>query len=215
MNAKVNPLVATALIGVTLLAGWWAIVYKESLKDWFFFRSYEPSFEVESLAERAGMNELGQRLFYRADPELVSQSEIGDLCIGVDNIGCLVTGPKIYVLAYDSQDDTERDLATVTSAHEMLHMAYFRLSDDEREYVDELVAAEVTKAGKEIERELELYDELERADEAHSIVGTEVGNVSAALIAHYAQYFENRSDVLQAHSGTKGLLRCRARGACR
>jgi hypothetical protein len=93
----------------------------------------------------------------------------------------------------------------VTSAHEMLHAAYMRLSDEERSAVDTLVEAEYTKlsSNDEFAERMAFYARTEpgeRDNELHSIIGTEVATISPELERHYARYFDDRSKVVALHT---------------
>jgi hypothetical protein len=81
------------------------------------------AFFIITISHDAGLNPSGQKLLYRGDPQFDDRSTITQLC-GADDIGCLTPAGQIYVL--DEQGRHDRSI--VTTAHEMLHLAYRRLS---------------------------------------------------------------------------------------
>ena len=88
----------------------------------------------------------------------------------------------------------------VTAAHEMLHAAYRRLSDSERQRVDAMLTDyyEHGLTDQRIKDTIAAYKQSEPNDvvnEMHSVFGTEVPNLPAPLESYYKQYFTNRQAV--------------------
>ncbi len=142
------------------------------------------------------------RAWYRANPTVLPQADIQTKCAGSVHGDSQLAGcynGTIYVMNY-----TEPEIASemyVTAAHEMLHAAYQTLSSAERSSVDKLVVAEAKRINDpKLQKYLEGYDEKERPNELHSVLGTEYPNLSADLERHYAQYFKNRSVVVAKHA---------------
>lgn len=195
MNAKVNSKLAWGLIILAVGVFFFIFNYREGIKDFFYFQTYTPGVFVDELSGKAGFNDEGERLFQRTDPEVVSQNELNQYCAELHNIGCIVDGPKIYVLEFKG-DSALKSQAIVTSAHEMLHYAYFRLSDGERSEVDALLEAELRRQnGAGLVNQVDViysYDSSVQLDEAHSIFGSESLELGAELEDYYSQYFIDR-----------------------
>jgi hypothetical protein len=173
-----------------------AAINREEIGDWWYFRSYSPSAEVVKLADDAGMSERGRRLFYRADPHLVTSSEIASQC-EVENLGCITEEGKIFILRVESDEDYDK--MVVTAAHEMLHMAYRRL-EQKKDEVNGLLRAEVDRLNDaRLNRLLSsAADDEEFYDEAHSYLGSEYASLLEETEDHYAGFFEDRSRVVAA-----------------
>jgi len=185
------------------------LLNKTAVQDWWHHARYSPTTQIQLLADSADMNDSGERLFFRADPELISQARVEKLCLGADNLGCLVTGPKIYLLEYEEHQTPEYYQAVVTSAHEMLHMVYHRLDEDEKDEVNMMIdnALESRVKDSRIFNTLDkTATDSEYYDEAHSLLGTEVDFLPLDLEAHYREYFNDREDTLEAFDKSKGLL---------
>jgi hypothetical protein len=114
----------------------------------------------------------------------------------VERLGCITSKGRVFIL--DAPD--QHDQAVVTAAHEMLHLAYRRLSQTQKDelapLLDQAIAAHLSDG---------LADELrsettpaDRRDEAHSLLGTEYKDLPVGLEQYYKQYFTDRSKVLAA-----------------
>src|SRR5439155_7694071 len=114
-------------------------------------------------------------------------------------LGCYkTTTGEIFVF-----DVTRPELAPmveVTAAHEMLHAAYSRLTETERVAVDQATASYfATTSSTHLKDEVALYDRIEpgrRAEELHSLVGTEIGELPPALVTYFSRYFRDRQPVV-------------------
>ena len=208
MSRELSPKVAWGILLPFLAVITLLIINKNAVQDWWHFLRYEPTTQVDLLSERADFTELGERTFFRADPEFISQTLVSERCLGADNLGCLVTGPKIYILNYDADEVAEQQQAIVTAAHEMLHMAYFRLSEDERADVNRMLDQALKKVSDaRIFSILESTGtQMEYYDEAHALLGTEVKFLPLELEAHFRQYFNSRDAILEAFDKSKSLL---------
>ncbi|HVL27566.1 MAG TPA: hypothetical protein VM390_05425, partial [Acidimicrobiales bacterium] len=167
------------------------------------------SASIEQLMEGAGMTALGRRLFVAARPELQDADRLAVDC-GIDapaepgtthTFGCLVRG-RIHVRSFAAPE--LRSLSYAVAAHELLHVVYVQLAPVERSRLDAQLAA--ARAGNELlEDRLSIYAERgdDTLDEVHSLLGTEFPDLSPALEAHYARYFD-RAKVLAAYQSTIG-----------
>lgn len=166
------------------------------------FWTYQPTSEIASIAKRASLSDRGIFAFYTSQPEVDGSQSFNNKCNRKEQntavIGCYVND-RIYV--YDVTDSRLDGIKEVTSAHEMLHAVYQRLGGDEKRSVDRLVEAEYQKLSEDpaFAERMAFYARTEpgeRDNELHSIIGTEIRSVSPELEAHYAKYFERRSDLL-------------------
>lgn len=167
---------------------------------------YHPTSEVASFVGRAGMNDRGKFYFYASRPSVDDAQTFNQECDrkedGIAILGCY-SDRRIYI--YDVTNDQLKGIKAVTAAHEMLHAAYDRMSTSERSQVDKLLEAEYSKLkdNKDFSERMAFYSRTEpgeRDNELHSVIGTEVGQLSPALEAHYKQYFTDRSKVVALHA---------------
>ena len=167
---------------------------------------------MATVVGKSGMNSTGTFTFYATHPEIDESGAFNKACDrkeqGTAILGCY-SNDRIYI--YNVTDPRLNGIREVTAAHEMLHAAYQRLSDDERKQVDSLVEAEYQKlsANPDFADRMAFYarnEPGERDNELHSIIGTEVSNVSPALERHYAKYFANRQQLLTLFAGYNSVF---------
>ena len=186
------------IVSLTVLALTLAFfVYRQQLIDQYNVWSYRPTTEVARIAANSQLNSLGQFYFYASHPEIDARGAFNSHCTQKGEktaiLGCYVNG-RIYV--FDVTDDRLNGIKEVTAAHEMLHAAYERLSEGEKQRIGKLVESQLAAiTDSRIKDLVELYDKTEpgeRANELHSILGTEVKDLSPELEAYYGRYFKDR-----------------------
>lgn len=166
---------------------------------------YQPSEEVAQLAQRSAMNSQGKFYFYSTQPAVESAEKFNQECTKKEEstaiLGCY-NGRNIFI--YNVTDARLDGIKEVTAAHEMLHAAYDRLTSEEKVKINILLEAEYEriKNNKDFTERMAFYARTEpgeRANELHSIIGTEVPSVSPALEAYYEKYFTDRTAVVALH----------------
>lgn len=207
--------VCLLLVGIALAT----VYYQVPLRDWVRVQQFQPAAAVVALASEAGMNDHGRYMFYTGAPTLETASAFNAACGDHEHstatLGCY-TGERIYL--YDIDNAELHGVEQVTAAHEMLHAAYDRLSTDEKRRVNSAIARYLPtlQADQQFVERMSVYDKLSEADrlnELHSILGTEVKQLSPELEAHYRQYFADRSVVTglyATYSGVFATLKARA-----
>lgn len=180
---------------LVLVSGFLALKNARAIGDWWHAQRYDPPAEIAKLADDAGMNERGKKLFFRFSPQLLSEERLTEVCSG-EKLGC-VEGRFLYLLGF--QTDEEYNRTIVSAAHEMLHVAYSRLSEEEIQRLEELLDAELQKPSTvEVVKQLAAYPEADYFNEAHSFIGSEIPAVQAELEEHYRQYFADRRKTTRA-----------------
>jgi hypothetical protein len=203
MKQKKSGLQAVVLVGLLVLLGG-AFAQRQAIADWFRLRGYEPPELVSQLASDTSMTDEGRHLFYVNRPVIASGQVFTDECPkGGEKtvvLGCYI-GNDGGIYLYDITDERLDGVEQVTAAHEMLHAAYRRLSDDERKRIDALLTEyyENQLSDQRILDTIESYKKSEPgelANEMHSIFATEVADLPAELETYYRQYFTDRSKVI-------------------
>lgn len=164
---------------------------------------FQPSSEITKISDEIQFTDKGRHLFMAAQPQLDDRDAFNTHCEKKSEqavvLGCFIGPQHIYI--YNVKDPRLSGVRQVTAAHEMLHVAYDRLSYSERKSVDTMLenaVAEVQKSETDLAERLKVYDETEpgeRNNELHSILGTEAATLPADLENYYKQYFKNRSIV--------------------
>ncbi len=208
-----GKLLLTAIAVLTLFAASFALLQnRQYVADQLTVWQYDADEDVVRLVERAGMNNRGKFLYLASQPVLEGTQEFNNICrkieYSVSVLGCYTSG-RIYI--YDVTDPRLDGIREVTAAHETLHAIYERLSETERNRVDALLEEEYQKLilDEELLTRMAFYDQVEpgqRHNELHSIIGTEVGDISEELEQYYAKYFKNRNRVVELYNQYSGLL---------
>lgn len=175
---------------------YFVIQNKTTIQDWWYFRSYQPPPAISDLADASGMSAHGQKLFFRTNPQLVDRSVIEAEC-SIENLGCITEAGQVYILNEPSRGNE----MIVTAAHEMLHLAYQRLTKSQRGRVNQLLENQLAAINNQalIDKLAKFTDPEERLDELHSYLGTEHDGFSQELEDYYEQYFSDRTKVVEAY----------------
>jgi hypothetical protein len=184
-------------IGAFLLASWIG-TNQDTVLDWLQVKPTGNSPEVERLAEATTMTRSAQRLFYRQDPTIEQRQNFMRTCSKVPvkgvMLGCYTRGK----IAIQSVKEPKLDgIMEVTAAHEMLHAAYDKMSQSQRDHLSPLLEAAVSQVkDSRLMKVLNQYKKDDRQrylNELHSHLGTEVINLAnPELEKHYQQYFVDR-----------------------
>lgn len=187
-------------------AAWMLFVNRQYVVDQVSVWQYQPTSPIASLAERSGMSGQGKFYFYASRPTLETAETFNKECDRKEEktaiLGCY-NGQNIYI--YNVTDSKLDGIREVTAAHEMLHSAYDRLNNTEKQTLSKLLAQEYQKlkTDKTFADRIAFYDRTEpdqRDNELHSIIGTEVSSISSELEQYYARYFVDRSKVVTLHA---------------
>lgn len=167
---------------------------------------FSPDDNVVGLVDKSGLSDKGKFYFYASQPKLDGTINFNRICGSVENIasilGCYVDD-RIFI--YDIYDLKLEGIREVTAAHEMLHAAYARLNKYERIKVDKLLINEYEKIkdSKSFSSRMEFYSKVEPGqinNELHSLIGTEVADISPELEDYYKKYFKDRKIILNLNS---------------
>ena len=112
---------------------------------------FQPSPEVENLVSKMRLTEKAQAILYASSPQLKAKEAFNGIC-GHDGdprayvAGCYYKiNDEEYIDVYDSGKDASElqnayynyeNSKIVTLAHEMMHAAYSRLSENDKEWID-------------------------------------------------------------------------------
>lgn len=189
---------ASILIVLLAAAAWFN---QDALFDAWRLRGYNPPAEVVRLADTTTMTSGARRLFYVYRPSLEDKSSFNQHCNNTEQtivLGCYIERQGIYL--YNISDARLNGIIEVTAAHELLHAAYDRLSDKERQRVDSLTKQVADSiADERLKSTVENYRQKDPdvvPNELHSILATEVRDLPPDLETYYARYFANRKSIV-------------------
>jgi hypothetical protein len=207
---------STLMAIAVVFGGIYLVQHPQPIIDQITVWQYEPTPAVQAHVERLGLTEHGEFLYYASKPSIQSSPQFAESCPahegedGFGILGCYVRADKtIYV--YDVTDERLDGTEEITAAHEMLHAAWDRLSDEERSRISSLLETEYQKHSSDtvFSERMSVYARIEpgeHANELHSIMGTEVAELSPELEEHYARYFTDRAAVTSLHASANAVF---------
>ncbi len=201
LRRRIILLVSLPLIWI--IGVWLFAANLQNIKDQITAWQNPLSPEIAAIAEESGLSSRGKFLLQISRTELNDRDDFNRNCpIKEDQaflLGCYVFDSK-RIFIFNVTDERIAGIKTVTTAHEMLHAAYDRLSDSERTRVNELLNQERASIDNpEILDLMELYEETEPGqefNELHSLLATEEKTLTAELEKYYEKYFTDRSRVI-------------------
>ena len=201
-------LVVSLILLAAIGAGTYGVVAnRQALIDQWTVWNHEPNSTVQAYIERAQLSDHGEFLLLASTPEIANGDEFNAVCgnqeEGSGVLGCYTSRDKKVTL-FDVTDPQLDGIEEVVASHEMLHAAWDRLSKDRRAELTALLEKQyaLLEGDAAFVERMEIYARTEpgqRANELHSIIGTEIGDLLPELEQYYAQYFDDRSVVVQLH----------------
>jgi hypothetical protein len=179
---------------------------QQYVKDQITVWSYKPTPQVQNLESTIDFTAQGKFYFYAEQPEIDGSDDFNKNCqrqeVGNPILGCYLTS-RIYV--FDVTNQQLNGIEEVTAAHETLHAVWARMSDSDKSKISVLLEAEYATLGSntDLTQRMEYYKRTEPGqfdNELHSILGTEIPNLSPELEAHYKQYFNDRQKIVDYHA---------------
>jgi len=203
-----GPLIISLIVLAAVGIGSFAIVTnRQYLVDQWTVWNYEPTSTVQGYIDRSMMNDHGEFLFLASEPVVADGEQFNSVCgneeEGSGVLGCYTSGNKRITL-FDVTDPQLDGIEEVVAAHEMLHAAWDRTGTERRAELEALLEAEYAtlSADPAYAARMEIYARTEpgqRVNELHSIIGTEVAELSPELTEYYDQFFTDRATLVALH----------------
>lgn len=186
------------LVTSAVMLGIYALIQNPVVQDVWKGWQYQETSEVSEIRKSLELTGTGERIFLATQPAIEEAEAFNDHCdshrTDVSLLGCYI-GDKIYI--YDVQAESLQDSHKVTAAHELLHAAWKRLSNGERQAVTDLLQEVRWSNADWVKEELALYGEDEQTEELYTRVGTKLRDIPEDLEKHYAKYFTNRLKIVE------------------
>jgi uncharacterized coiled-coil DUF342 family protein len=198
---KSRFVISTIMTITFVVGGAWLVANHQQVIDWWRLASYTPSVEIKQLADNDAMSGRGRDLFYASDPHVEAGADFNNACTSQNEktivLGCY-KAQRIFL--YNVTDTRLDGVKEVTAAHEMLHAAYERLSNADKQHVNALLKPIIEDMkDQRILDLITLYNQQEPGElynEMHSILGTEHIDLSPELEEYYKQYFTGRRKIV-------------------
>ncbi|WP_403020179.1 hypothetical protein [Salinibacterium sp. GXW1014] len=211
-----GTLLGLLIVGALTAGGIWVANNPQPIIDRVTVWQYEPDPVIAAHAERLQLTEHGRFLYFASTPVVSSGETFSEQCpidhneqeFGV--LGCYVHAEKTIFL-FDVTDERLDGAEEVVAAHEMLHAAWDRTGEAEKERLGTLLEEEFARLidDPDFSARMEFYSRHspgQRANELHSIIGTEVAEISAELEEYYSRYFADRAIVTGLHSSSHAVF---------
>lgn len=201
---SLRKLASYSILLLPLVLGILVWSHRNAIADWAVLRGYTPPLAISDLADRTTMTPLAEKYLYINKPQLNDRSAFNKHCTNDREqsvvLGCFL-GNRNGIYIFNVTTPELEGVREVTTAHEMLHQAYERLSTSERKHIDGLLYnyAQHTLDNEAIKNQIELYKKSDPdalPNEMHSLFGTQVSDLPQELEDYYKQYFTNRQKVV-------------------
>lgn len=191
-----KEIIATVVMLVVVWGGY-QLISSYWWRDTWAGIFYEPASAVAEIQESLNLTDKGRRVFNGSTPVIEGRDEFNEHCDSHDAetslLGCYTDG-RIYV--YEITNEELKDANKVTMAHELLHAAWARLGNGERERVVAWLDEVKTENAEWFAEELGPYEESERTEEVYTRAATKLRELPEGLEEHYAKYFADRQAVV-------------------
>jgi len=207
-------IIAVVTLAAIALGSVLVINNRQHLIDQWTIWNYTPSAVIESYMDRSTMTDHGRFLFLASQPVVAAAEQFNTVCEnheeGSGVLGCY-TNRDMMITLFDITDPQLDGMEEVVAAHEMLHAAWDRLGSDERQRLTTLLEAEYTTLSENprFTARMEVYARTEptqRVNELHSIIGTEVGEISPELEQYYSAFFTDRAALVALHTKSNAVF---------
>ncbi len=202
---------AFAVLLIIAVCSVWLVWQRQYVIDQLAVWQYEPSEEVNQIVKRAQLTSEGQFYLYASRTQVSDAAAFNQHCKKAEEhsaiLGCY-TGRQIYV--YDVENKQLDGIKEVTAVHEMLHAAWDRLGEKEQSELAVLLEAEYAKhSTSDFEERMAYYARTqpgERANELHSIIGTEMADINSELEQYYKRYLVDRTKIVKLHETYRAVF---------
>lgn len=203
-RSKVGLIASIVLVALFLSAGAGLLLNRQYVIDQINVWNYQPTVAIEEIVDDIDLTDSGIFYLYVTHPEVESAAEFNVSCpqreVNNPILGCY-TGERIFI--YDVTDESLAGIKQVTAAHELLHAAWDRLGESDRESIIDLLKKEYESIkDPEFHERMGYYERTEPGEyynELHSIIGTEQKTISPELEEYYQRYFDDRQLIVGYH----------------
>ncbi|OYX42299.1 hypothetical protein B7Y94_03775 [Candidatus Saccharibacteria bacterium 32-49-12] len=210
-QTKTNLRAGTLISLVVIFATAWLAFNRQYVADYVAVSTFSPTESILSIEDKVDMTDRGVFLFRATQPQVIAADQFNESCQRRETnnpiLGCF-TGDRIFIYDIDNQDLT--GIKEVTAAHEMLHVAWERLSQADRSKLDVLLRQAYEKlATDELKVRIGYYERNEPTEivnELHSILATEFRDLGPELDEYYSKYFVDRLAVVAQHERYSGVF---------
>lgn len=172
-----------------------------TIKDFFTGLSYQPTEEMAQIRTSLNLTDKGNLIFNATMPELKEKQEFNSLCRGTETetaiLGCY---REDHVYVYNITDEELVGIRELTSAHELLHAVYHRLSAEEKQNLTDILVQVYQTNQDTLGEEIDLYQKEQKKEEIYVRTGTEIYDLPDELEKHYAKIFKDQNRIVDYYN---------------
>lgn len=195
------------MVAVTAVLAY-GVMNREWVVDYFRGQTYQPSSEMAKIRDSLNLTDRGTFLFNASQPALSERSEFNARCrdgqTEIAVLGCYTGG---YIYVYNIVDDELSGIRELTTAHELLHAVFSRMSEEDKNNLRPLLDKVYWDNQPALEGDLNTYTENERFEELYVRAGTEIANLPEELEKHYSEIFKNQDAVVAYYNKYNSTFR--------
>lgn len=196
------------LLAAMVTVGTLIILNRRWIGDWWRGMSYESSSEMAMIRDKLNLTEKGSFLFNASQPVLKEKEEFNKYCktseeTEVAVLGCY-TEDEIYI--YNITAEELEGIRELTTAHELLHAVWARMSDKEKRELVGSLAQTFEKNQALLGGEIDSYDINQKQEELYVRAGTEIKDLPGDLEKHYGEIFINQDSIVNYYESYIGVF---------
>lgn len=205
-----------AVLSIALVAGAViAYLHRGEIRDAITASTFSPSKRIVEIQHELDLTPIGERIYLASQPTIGGREEFSKWCAKVEHseeghvLGCY-SDDRIRL--FEVTDERLTGIVEVTAAHELLHAVFARMSDTERAQISKELRAVYDRRAAEdsaFKERMSVYSQLSAkgfANELHSVLGTEMGDLPKELENHYAKWLGDRAQVVQWYESYRSVF---------
>ena len=208
-KSQKKVIIWSIVCGIVAIVAMVLVLNRATIYDYFRAISYKPSEEMAQIRDKLELTSDGLFLFNASQPELGNQDEFNEECSltrdeSMAVLGCYLDN-SIYV--YNVTQEELSGIREVTTAHELLHAAWSRISGGEKATITALLKDVLEQNSELIGDEIETYEDSEKIEELYVRAGTPITTLPLELEEHYAKFFKDQDKIVDYYDGYKKVFR--------
>lgn len=181
---------------------------RQWLYDFYREKTYQPTSEMQTIRDSLKLTDQGKFLFNASHPGLYSEEEFNNNCQSLSDetavLGCY-TRQNIYV--YNITEKRLAGIRELTTAHELLHAVYARMSSDEKDALRPDLEKVYRENQSTLKKEIGSYSSDQQLEEIYVRAGTEIKKLPASLEQHFAKIFQDQDKIVNFYNSYIAVFR--------
>lgn len=188
-------LIFTPVVLIVLTA-----IFFDTIRDFALSLSYASTPETSSVESSLGLTSYGSLVYRASHPQITDDySTFRDTCYdgqdptSVSIQGCFVRD-EIHI--YNITSPELSGIVESTTAHELLHAVWSRLSDSEKSSLTPVLEELKSSADEDFLETLTSYEDADVLEETYVRSATQIRDLPPVLESHFARIFTNQDAIV-------------------